>query len=86
MEVGVRELKRHLWAYLDRAAGGETIQVTDRGRPKATLGPIPMTETMERGIREGWISPGNGRPPALDAKPIHAARTISEVLDEDGGD
>ena len=40
--------------YLDRAANGEVIRVTDRGKPKATLG--PATETaIERGIREGWI-------------------------------
>jgi prevent-host-death family protein len=40
MKVGVRELKAHLSEYLDRAAAGDVIEVTDRGRPKAVLGPV----------------------------------------------
>jgi prevent-host-death family protein len=61
IEVGVRELKAKLSHYLDRAANGEVIRVTDHGKPKATLG--PATETaIERGIREGWIRPGSGKP------------------------
>lgn len=57
MDVGVRELKAHLSDYLDRAARGETIRVTDRGRPKAVLGPLPGNDAISRGIREGWITP-----------------------------
>jgi len=86
MEVGVRELKRHLSAYLDRAAAGEMIRVTDRGRPKAMLGPVPMAAMVDQGIREGWITPGNGRPAALGRRRFRASTTIREVLDEDRGD
>ena len=35
--VGVRELKNHLSAYIDRVRDGEEIVVTDRGRPVARL-------------------------------------------------
>jgi prevent-host-death family protein len=38
MDVGVRTLKQHVSEYLERAARGETIRVTDRGQPKAILG------------------------------------------------
>jgi len=38
MDVAVRELKAKLSAYLQRAAAGEMITVTDRGRPIAVLG------------------------------------------------
>jgi len=37
----VRELKQKLSEYLDRAERGEVLRVTDRGRPKAVLGPLP---------------------------------------------
>jgi prevent-host-death family protein len=40
MDVGVRELKRRLSELLDLAERGELVRVTDRGRPKAMLGPI----------------------------------------------
>ena len=40
-DVGIRELKQRLSEYLDRAEGGEVLRVTDRGRPKAQLGPVP---------------------------------------------
>lgn len=34
MNVGVRELKQHLSEFLDRAAAGEVVTITDRGVPK----------------------------------------------------
>ncbi len=56
MDVGVRELKQHLSAYLDRAAAGERIQVTDRGRPRALIVPLPGGDNLQRGLDEGWIT------------------------------
>jgi prevent-host-death family protein len=38
--IGVRELRQHASRYLARVAGGETIEVTDRGRPVALLVPV----------------------------------------------
>jgi prevent-host-death family protein len=37
MEVGIRELKARLSSYVARARRGETVVVTDRGRPVARL-------------------------------------------------
>ncbi|MGH9293639.1 MAG: type II toxin-antitoxin system Phd/YefM family antitoxin [Acidimicrobiales bacterium] len=37
--IGVRELRQHASRYLARVAGGESIEVTDRGRPVAWLVP-----------------------------------------------
>jgi prevent-host-death family protein len=39
--IGVRELRQHASRYLARVADGETIEVTDRGRPIALLTPMP---------------------------------------------
>jgi prevent-host-death family protein len=63
MDVGIRELKQRLSEYLDRVARGEVIRVTERGRPKALLTPIRDDRTVERGIAEGWLSPGEKRRP-----------------------
>ena len=58
-DVGVRELKQRLSEYLDRAERGELLLVTDRGRPKALLGPLPGRARIKRGVEEGWITPGS---------------------------
>jgi prevent-host-death family protein len=64
MQVGVRALKERLSEYLERAARGELIVVTDRGEPKAMLGPAPGKLDLERGVTEGWIRAADGSPPA----------------------
>jgi prevent-host-death family protein len=86
MDVGIRELKARLSSYVERARDGETIRVTDRGRPVAILGPLPTEDLIEQGIREGWITPGNGEPPPKRWRRFKATRSIQELLDEDRGE
>lgn len=84
-DVGVRELKQHLSEYLDRAERGELVRVTDRGRPKALLGPLPGRARIDEGIAAGWISPGSGarlRPVAR----VTSSRRVVDVLGEDRGE
>lgn len=85
MDVGVREFKEHLSEYLERAARGEVIRVTDRGRPKAILGPLPGRLLLEEGISQKWIRPGREEP----ARPVQRQRsraTVASVLREDRGE
>jgi prevent-host-death family protein len=85
MDVGIRELKQRLSEYLERVARGERIRVTDRGRPKALIIPLVETEIVERGVREGWIVPGEAAPP----RPVQRARArrrVLELLAEDRDD
>lgn len=84
MNVGVRELKARLSEYLERAARGETILVTERGTAKAILGPLPSEARVQLGISEGWIRPGDGSLPT-PAKRFKSTRSIAAVLDEDRG-
>jgi len=81
-DVGVRELKQHLSRYLDRAQRGELIRVTDRGQPKALLGPLPGRARLDAGIAEGWITPGSSAAlrPALKAG---SHRRVIDALAED---
>jgi prevent-host-death family protein len=84
MDVGIRELKQHLSQYLERAARGEIIRVTDRGRPKAVLGPPPGVLDLSAAVAEGWVRPGGGAEPA----PVQRARSKGRVLsalDDDRG-
>jgi len=46
--VGVRELRQRASELLRRVEAGETIEVTDRGRPVAVLAPLPEAEPLER--------------------------------------
>jgi len=85
MDVGVRELKQRLSEYLDRAERGEIIRVTDRGRPKALLGPLPGRLRLEEGIAEGWITPGTAEP-LRSVKRVRARRAVGDVLAEDRGE
>ena len=84
-EVGIRELKQHLSEYLDRAEQGEVLQVTERGRPKAVLGPVPGRARVEEGIRAGWITPGSGAPLGAGRR-WKAARPVLDILAEDRGE
>jgi prevent-host-death family protein len=42
-EVGIRSLKQNASAVVADAAAGETVTITDRGRPVAQLTPIPSS-------------------------------------------
>ena len=84
-DVGVRELKQRLSEYLDRAEQGEIVRVTERGRPKAVLGPIPGRPRIQEGIRAGWITPGTGAPLG-SVRRSKAQRSVLDVLIEDRGE
>jgi prevent-host-death family protein len=61
MTVGVRELRQRASELLRRVESGETIEVTDRGRPVALLSPLPTGSPLERLLAEGEIEPARGR-------------------------
>lgn len=55
--VGVRELRQRASELLRRVEAGETIEVTDRGRPIAVLAPLPEAEPLERLRAAGDVLP-----------------------------
>lgn len=82
MDVGVRELKQHLSEYLERAAKGEVIRVTDRGQPKALLCPVPGVGRLLAGVEEGWIrAPEPSEPTPMPR--FKSKQSVAEVLSED---
>lgn len=82
MDVGIRDLKAKLSEYLDRAARGERIRVTDRGRPKALLGPLLDAGAIARGVDEGWLTPGEAAEPA-PVRRVRSRRSVAELMRED---
>jgi prevent-host-death family protein len=54
--VGVRELRQRASELLRRVEAGESIQITDRGRPVAVLAPLPE-DPLERLRASGDLLP-----------------------------
>lgn len=54
--IGVRELRQYASRYLARVAAGESLQITDRGRPVARLIP-PAEDSWEQMIERGEVLP-----------------------------
>jgi prevent-host-death family protein len=59
VSVGVRELRQQASALLRRVERGETIEITDRGRPVALLAPLPAAGNLERMRAAGDIDPAS---------------------------
>lgn len=58
--IGVRELRQRASELLRRVEQGETIEVTDRGRPVALLSPPPEGSPLDRLRALGEIDPAMG--------------------------
>jgi prevent-host-death family protein len=56
-EVGIRALKQNASSVVTAAAGGETVTITDRGRPVARMTAIPTSRLR------ALIDEGRARPP-----------------------
>jgi prevent-host-death family protein len=84
-QVGVRELRQNLSVYLRRVRRGEALEVTERGKPVATLRPVVepndrFARLEARGLR---LRRGTGNlamipPPAK----VKLRRPLAEVLEE----
>lgn len=73
--VGVRELRQRASELLRLVENGESIEITDRGRPVAVLAPLP-DDPLERLRASGDLQPAEGDiadlpdplPPAADSE------------------
>jgi len=57
--VGIRALKQNASAVVARAAAGESIEITDRGRPVARLVPLPppSDDPLQQLVDAGIVVP-----------------------------
>ena len=58
--VGIRELRQRASELLRRVEQGETIEVTDRGRPVAILSPPPEGSSLDQLRALGEIDSATG--------------------------
>lgn len=81
--IGIRALQQNASAVVASAAAGETVEVTDRGRPVAQVVPLPQGELASR-VRAGVARPASRRvidlPPPLPGKATGAS--LGELLAE----
>lgn len=84
MRVGIRELRQDASTWVRRAAAGETIEITDRGRPVAQLGPLAKPLGGLAALEAaGLLRKGKGKLsdlPPIKMKP--GSRPLSEILQE----
>jgi prevent-host-death family protein len=55
--TGIRELRQRASELLRRVEAGETIEITDRGRPVAVLAPLPDQRPIDRLRATGDLVP-----------------------------
>ena len=65
--IGIRELRQNASRYVRRVAGGESFEISDRGRSVARMVPI-AAGAWERLISEGRVRPAQGD--ILDIEPM----------------
>jgi len=87
-KVGTRELKSRLSEYLRRVKAGQTIIVTERGKPIGQIVPIkPSLEGRLQAMVEAGLAEWNGqrlkaRQPAARNRGV---RQVSDLVIEDRG-
>ncbi len=85
-QVSIRELKNRLSHYLRLTKKGQTVIVTERGRP---IGRIePLTTSLEERLKAmatlGLLTPGKkGLPPRKPQSRTGKHRQVAELLVED---
>jgi prevent-host-death family protein len=87
--IGIRELRQQASRYLREVQSGETIEVTDRGRPVARLVPLPRSGGMEDLVESGRMAPAAGDPldlgpplPAAEGEPLPSEALAKARADE----
>lgn len=84
--VGLRELRQHASRYVDRVAGGESLEIAVRGRPVARLVPI-VADSWDDMIARGEITPPSIPGDLLDDSPgdygIDLTAALLELREDD---
>jgi prevent-host-death family protein len=79
--VGVRELRQRARELLRLVEAGETVEITDRGRPVALLTPLRDGSPLDQLRRAGDIEPAKADLADLPAPlPLLGAEPLSAVL------
>jgi prevent-host-death family protein len=85
--VGIRELRQRASELLRRVERGETIEITDRGRPVALLAPLPEGSPLQRLRAAGDVEAATGEfddlPPPLPSRGLELPSVVLARLRRD---
>lgn len=81
--IGIRELRAHLSAYLRRVKAGETVIITERGKPVGRI--VPYGQSMDvqmKALESAGLIAWNGRelPRKEPTAKIQGQKTVAELL------
>jgi len=85
-EVGIRELKARLSAYLRLVRSGDSIIITDRGKPIGRIVPLAQPTPVQLDVlRSSGLIDWNGEllPQIAPAAKVTDSKTVAEILIED---
>lgn len=83
-QVGVRQLRQNLSAYLRRVAVGESFEVTERGRRVAVLSPLPEEATpLSRLVTAGRAEAPAGDVLGLGLPQGAPSKRLGDALEEE---
>lgn len=85
-EVGIRELKAQLSAYLRHVKAGGTVTITERGSPIGRI--VPLARSAEAQLEAlsqiGLVAwSGEKLPPLVPVAQATGGRTVASLLVED---
>ncbi|MCE7005707.1 type II toxin-antitoxin system prevent-host-death family antitoxin [Kibdelosporangium philippinense] len=79
-QVPIRVLNQDTASVLDRVTNGETVEITNRGKPVARLVPVASGE-LDDLVEMGWAKPPTlPRPFVVPAGPIDHEKTATNAL------
>lgn len=83
MDVAISDLRANLKSYIERAAAGEPVVVTDRGVPVARIVSADHEELLDRLVREGVVTRAS-RPKSRASKSrrVKATGPVAELVSE----
>lgn len=80
--VGTRQLRNHLSAYLRRVKAGETITITERGKPVGQIVPVQadLTSRLKKMAEAGVIEWNGQSLPPYQPKAINRGKQLLSDL------
>ena len=81
--VGIRELRDHLSAYLDRVKAGESLTITEHGKPIARIVGAALPPRLVEMIARGEATPATR--PLSDlrkVRPVQFTGDTQDLIDE----
>lgn len=89
VEVGIRELRANLSAFVDRVKNGEDVIITERGRTVARITqPGDARARLDALIAQGHVTPAKRPKQPINTKglPRPVGGTVVDILFEQRGD